>query len=104
MGVQVTPFLPGYDVFGWDKYGLNQYTSADYDMINVKSSNVAAVGYNVDNSTLQVEFKNGATYQYFDVPEIVFERLRDADSVGRYLATNIKGVYKYSQVGFYLRW
>jgi hypothetical protein len=67
-------------------------------MIHVDSSNIEAVGYDVDSSTLQVEFKNGGTYQYFDVPERVFEELRDASSVGAYLAANIKGVYRYSKV------
>jgi len=67
-------------------------------MTRVDSSNVALVGYEGDSSTLQVEFTNGATYQYFDVPENVFEGLRDADSVGGYLAAVIKGSYRYSKV------
>lgn len=68
------------------------------EMINVSSSNVASVGYDEDSSTLQVEFNNGSTYQYFDVPEHVFSGLRDANSVGGYLASNIKGTYRYSKV------
>lgn len=68
------------------------------EMINVSSSNIEAVGYDADSSTLQVEFKNGGTYQYFDVPESVFIGLRDASSVGGYLAAHIKGVYRYSKV------
>lgn len=68
------------------------------EMRNVESSNIEVVGYDTDSSTLQVEFKNGGTYQYFDVPKKVFEALCDASSVGGYLATNIKGVYRYSKV------
>jgi hypothetical protein len=68
------------------------------DMIQVDSSNVAAVGYDEGSSTLQVEFNNGAAYQYFDIPESIFEGLRDADSVGAYLAAHIKGSYRYSKV------
>lgn len=68
------------------------------DMTNVDSSNVAAVGYDEDSSTLQVEFKNGGTYQYFDVPKSSFVGLRDAASVGGYLAAHIKGSYRYSKV------
>lgn len=68
------------------------------EMTNVDSSNVEAVGYDEDSSTLQVEFKNGGTYQYFDVPENVFIGLRDAESVGRYLVSTIKGVYRYSKI------
>ena len=66
--------------------------------IPVASSNVASIGYDEDSSTLQVEFNNGTTYQYFDVPENVFIELRDADSVGGYLAARIKGTYRYSKV------
>ncbi|CCH49338.1 KTSC domain-containing protein [Pseudodesulfovibrio piezophilus] len=68
------------------------------EMENVESSNLAAVGYDEDSSTMQVEFNNGSIYQYFDVPEHVFEELRDADSVGRYFNANVKGVYRYSRV------
>lgn len=68
------------------------------EMTSVESSNIEAVGYDEDSSTLQLEFKNGGTYQYFDVPVRVFEELRDAASVGKYLAANIKGVYRYSKV------
>ncbi len=68
------------------------------DMIQVDSSNIAAIGYDNDSETLQIEFNNGTTYQYFDIPEQVFERLRDADSVGGYLAAQIKGNYRYSKV------
>lgn len=68
------------------------------EMINVDSSNVEAVGYDEDSLTLQVEFKNGGTYQYFDVQEEVFIGLRDAASVGGYLAARIKGTYRYSKV------
>ena len=68
------------------------------EMTSVDSSNVEAVGYDEDSSTLQVEFKGGTTYQYFDVQEEVFVGLRDADSVGKYLAARIKGSYRYSKV------
>ena len=62
------------------------------------SSNVAAVGYDENGGTLQVEFHNGGTYQYFDVPEHLFESLRDAGSVGGFLAAHIKGSYRFSKV------
>lgn len=68
------------------------------EMISVTSSNIEAIGYDVASETLQVIFKNGSTYQYFDVPERVFEELRDAGSVGAYLSSNIKGVFRFSRV------
>jgi hypothetical protein len=68
------------------------------DRSAVSSSNVESVGYDEDSETLEVEFKNGTLYQYFDVPQGVFNGLVNADSVGGYLAENIKGVYRYSRV------
>jgi len=35
----------------------------------VESSNLASVGYDVENEILEVEFKHGRVYQYFDVPK-----------------------------------
>lgn len=64
----------------------------------VSSSNVASVGYDPDSSTLEIEFNNGAVYQYFDVNENVYNELIKASSVGGYLAANIKGKYRFSRV------
>jgi len=64
----------------------------------VTSSNIASIGYDADSQTLEIEFLNGGVYQYFDVPQYVYEELMNADSHGQYLAQNIKGVYRYSKV------
>jgi hypothetical protein len=55
------------------------------------------VGYDEESETLEVEFKNGTLYQYFDVPKSIFIGLIGADSVGGYLAENVKGVFRYSR-------
>ena len=34
----------------------------------VSSSNLASVGYDATTETLEIEFQNGAVYQYFSVP------------------------------------
>lgn len=65
---------------------------------SVSSSNVASVGYEEDTQTLEIEFHNGSVYQYYDVPKNVYEALMSATSVGSYLASNIKGQYRYSRV------
>lgn len=68
------------------------------ELVPVSSSNIEAIGYDEDSQTLQVEFKNGSCYQYFDVPEHIFIGLRDAGSVGAYLSANIKGVFRFSKI------
>jgi hypothetical protein len=66
--------------------------------IPVSSSNVASVGYDPSTQTLEVEFHNGNVYQYFDVPQHVYDALMNAASIGSFLSSNIKGVYRYARV------
>lgn len=68
------------------------------NMIPVSSTNLAAIGYDEGSHTLRVEFQNGGTYDYFDVPEREFEALRSASSHGQYIAQHIKGKYRYAKV------
>ena len=65
---------------------------------HVESSNIESIGYDSKSQTLEIEFLNGSIYQYFDVPQHVFDELMSADSHGKYLAANIKGHYRYSKV------
>jgi len=67
-------------------------------MHSVSSSNVAAVGYDSENTTVYVQFLDGSTYAYKGVPEHEFENLRTASSVGSYLNRNYKNVYPYERV------
>jgi len=48
--------------------------------------------------TLEVEFDHGAIYQYFDVPERVYNELMNASSQGGFLAREIKGRFRYARV------
>ena len=50
-----------------------------------------AVGYDSSSLTLEVEFKNGAVYQYFDVPPHEHEDLMRASSKGKHLNAHVKG-------------
>ncbi len=65
---------------------------------HVSSSNVEAIGYDETTETLRVWFLNGTTYDYSGVGLMEFEALRDAPSVGSYLARNVKGQYPYEKV------
>ncbi len=68
------------------------------DRQTVSSSNIASIGYEENSETLEIEFLNGLVYQYFDVPKHVYDSLMSADSHGKYLAAEIKGIYRYSRV------
>jgi len=63
-----------------------------------ESSSISRFGYDDAIQVLFVEFKNGSVYQYFDVPEPVFEQMKSAPSKGQFLAQVIKGAYRYARV------
>ena len=56
-----------------------------------------SVGYDGDSMTLEIEFNNGI-YQYYDVPEDIFQELINASSIGSFIHQNIKNNYSYSPV------
>lgn len=62
-----------------------------------QSSNVAGFSYDVGNQVLTVEFNSGSRYDYYDVPEHIFEGMKTADSKGKYLNAEIKGHYRYAR-------
>jgi len=64
----------------------------------VNSSNISEIGYNEDSRTLEILFKNGRLYQYFDVPVPEYNALISAASHGQYLNSNIKGRFRYARV------
>jgi len=64
----------------------------------VSSSNVAAVGYDAETETLEVEFNSGAVYQYSGVPEEIYTGLIGAGSVGKFFNANVKNSYQFQQV------
>ena len=59
----------------------------------VPSSNILSVGYDLRASTLEIQFRDGAVYQYKHVPQSIHEGLMDAPSKGKYFHRFIKGLY-----------
>ncbi|MFB6375403.1 MAG: KTSC domain-containing protein [Bradymonadaceae bacterium] len=71
----------------------------DIPMEGVESSNVDSIGFHPTRENLYVNFlETAGTYVYFDVPEPVFQKFRNAESKGSFLHSNIKGKYEYFQV------
>lgn len=74
-------------------------SEAVINKVPVSSSNLAAVGYDPKSLILEVDFLNGSTYQYYDVPPYHYEGLMNAPSHGKYLDAHIKkGGYRYIQI------
>jgi hypothetical protein len=64
----------------------------------LQSSNLTSIGYDAKSNTLEVEFLNGSLYQYFDVPENVYEGLINAVSHGQFLNQVVKGNFRYARL------
>jgi hypothetical protein len=60
----------------------------------VSSSNIAEIGYESVTMTLEIAFLNGTVYQYFDVPEPVYQGFMGPGSKGKYFHANIKNSYR----------
>ncbi|MFN6538547.1 MAG: KTSC domain-containing protein [Nostoc sp. EkiNYC01] len=67
-------------------------------MLPVSSTMAAAVGYDRDEQILQVEFQNGAVYQYLGVDEDTWEDLHASDSIGGFFNQEIKGRYECDRI------
>ena len=66
--------------------------------IAVESSQVKSVGYDPDSEVLEVEFKGGTVYQYAEVTCKTYADMMNADSIGRFLNTGIKGTHEYQRL------
>lgn len=69
-------------------------------MLPVHSAMANAVGYDPHRNLLQVEFRNGAVYQYEDVDESVWHELQETDSPGRFFNQEIRGNYRSRRLGY----
>lgn len=65
----------------------------------VDSSMIRGIGYDFDSSVLEIEFNNGAVWQYYDFPESEWYEFESSDSKGKYFHREIKNQYSESQVG-----
>ena len=68
------------------------------DRTPVSSSNVASIGYDPDQMILEVEFNNGAVYNYIDVPTQIFTDFLNAASKGKFMWANIRDVFVYERI------
>jgi hypothetical protein len=68
------------------------------DRLLVNSSNLITVGYDAAEQTLEVEFQSGKIYQYYKVPEDVYQELMAASSKGHFFHDNILKQYDFAEV------
>jgi hypothetical protein len=67
---------------------------------NVKSSSVKRIGYDKRHQILSIEYADHGPYNYYDVPEEIFEGLLESPSKGEYVNRKIRQKYDYSKPDF----
>jgi hypothetical protein len=63
----------------------------------INSSTIKYLEYYPELQLLEVEFKRGAIYDYFDVPLDIYEKLMKAESIGSFFNKNISKLYAYKK-------
>lgn len=66
-------------------------------MINIESSNIAAVGYSDREKELYIQFNEGRIYRYMKVPAVVYVGLLASKSKGRYFSEQIRDFFQFEQ-------
>ena len=76
----------------------------------VVSSNLSAIAYDPRTREMEIEFKGGAVYRYFNVPKRVYTGLLNSGSHGKYFWRYVRGlggksrglepIYRYSRLRF----
>ncbi len=64
----------------------------------VISSNIVSAGYEASSETLEIEFASGSVYQYYNVPQSIYDQFIAAPSKGCFLASQIKDRFPYAKV------
>jgi phage baseplate assembly protein gpV len=64
----------------------------------IQSTNVTKTEYDTTTKKLVVEFKNGAKYEYDQVPHQIYTQFRMSESQGKFFSSNIAKAYKFKKV------
>ena len=63
-------------------------------MIKVNSTNLSAVGYDSETNLLTIEFNDGGLYEYYNVPQNIYNELMSAPSKGKFFHRFIRDTYR----------
>lgn len=66
--------------------------------IPLESSALTAVSFFPESNVLEVEFRNGLTYEYLGVESSLYQQLLSASSKGAFLGRFIRNCFPYRRV------
>jgi hypothetical protein len=64
----------------------------------VESTTLAFVSYDPDGAWLELVFRNGAIYRFFNVPPECFEQLLASESKGAYFNHHIRNRFRFQRL------
>lgn len=65
----------------------------------IESSMIRSIGYDYENSILEIEFNSDAVWQYSDFPESLWYEFEGAESQGKFFLREIRDQYPENRVG-----
>jgi hypothetical protein len=68
------------------------------DRVALDSTLLASAGHDSRRHLLEVQFRTGELYRYFNVPSACYRALLRADSKGRYFNSNIRNRFSYQHL------
>jgi hypothetical protein len=66
--------------------------------VHLESSALTAVAFSPESNVLEVEFRNGLTYEYFDVSCSIYEQLLAASSKGAFFGRFIRNCFPFRRI------
>ncbi|MBE0360771.1 KTSC domain-containing protein [Pseudoalteromonas aliena] len=72
---------------------LNQTPFPLFEQHPVNSSAFSHIGYSTINKILDLKFKSGSVYRYYNIPILLWDELYYSTSMGKFYNENIRGQY-----------
>ena len=69
------------------------------ERVRVQSDSLKSVGYDSMTETLEVQFRDGGVFQYYSVPEFLFQRLVRKGAKNAYFEDRVRRQFKFRRVG-----
>ena len=67
--------------------------------VSVESACIASITFSIEENVLQLEFRNGLTYEYFGVPAALYRDLLSAQSKGAFVTRFIRSHFSFRRLG-----
>lgn len=65
--------------------------------MRIASAAIRRINYNALEKVLRLEFAGGAVYDYYDVPQGVYENFLSAPSPGRFFACHLRDKFSFEK-------